>query len=93
MQGAADPVKGVDAVLYHKDTLAEGNENSDLSADYEVVTFLPRGTEEEQPLAPETLMANHFLDSGGTATGMSPEEFEQALKKSYAYWRNRMLIA
>ena len=38
--GAPDPLAAVFAVLYHRDTLAEGDENSDLSADYEVVTFL-----------------------------------------------------
>lgn len=87
-----DPLVAVDAVLYHKDVLAEGNENSDPSADYEVIAFLTKISLEEQPMPPETLMANHFLSDGGTATNMSPEKFEEALRKSYNFWKGKALI-
>lgn len=87
-----DPITAVDAVLYSRTTLQEGNECSDLSADYEVITLLAKIDQAEQPMPPETLMANHFLDDGGTATNMSPEEFETALKKSYEFWRGRALV-
>jgi hypothetical protein len=33
------------------------------------------GSSEPDPMPPETLMANHFHESGGTATGMSDSEF------------------
>ena len=87
----ADPVVAVDAVLYSRDTLAEGGENSDLSADYEVVTILVK-ISEDQPMPPETLMANHFLADGGTQTNMTAEEFESALRKSFNFWKNKALV-
>lgn len=93
VSGTPDKLAAVDVVLYHRDTLAEGDENSDLTADYEVVTFLTKISDEEQPMPPETLMANHFLDSGGTSTRMTDSEFTEALRKSYAFWRGRALIA
>lgn len=89
--GNPDPLVAVDVVLYHRDTLAEGNENSDLSADYEVVTFLTKISTEEQPMPPETLIANFFLDSGGTDTRMNDSEFVAALKRSHKFWRGRAL--
>lgn len=88
-----DALVAVDAVLYRKDVLAEGNENSDLTADYEVVTFLGKISDEDQPMSPETLMANYFLDSGGTATNMSDSEFVASLGRSYAFWRGRAIVA
>ncbi len=41
---------------------------------------------------PNTMMANHFHDDGGTQTGMSSEEFVRALRKSYFFWRDKALI-
>jgi hypothetical protein len=37
---------------------------------------------------PDTLMANHFQESGGTATRMTDSEFVEALRKSRAYWNH-----
>lgn len=82
----------VDVVLYHKDVLAESDEVIDT--DWSVITILGKlcGPEMEEPMPPETLMANHFQDSGGTATGMTPEQFQEALRKSYFYWRDKAPI-
>lgn len=88
----AAPVLAVSAILYSREALLENNEGSDLSADWEVVAFQARLSEGEQPMPPETLMANHFQDEGGTATGMSPAEFEAALKESYFFWRDKVLL-
>lgn len=86
------PLRAVDAVLYHKSVLAENNENSDPTANWEVIAILTKISEEDQPLPPETLMANHFQTSGGTATNMSPEQFEKAMKKSYLFWKDRAIL-
>jgi hypothetical protein len=82
----------VDVVLYHRDVLAEGGDivTTEWSAIAVLGKFCPEGVEE--PMTPDTLMANHFQDSGGTATGMSPEEFQEALRRSYFYWRDKAFL-
>lgn len=85
------PCKAVDIILYRKDVLAEGDENS-TDADWEVVSINGRLTLEEMPIHPDTLCANHFGLDGGTSTGMTPEEFEAALKKSVLFWKNKALL-
>jgi len=87
-----EPV-AVDIVLYHRDVLAEGGENSDMSADYEIIKVITKVITEDQPMPPETLMANNFLDSGGTATHMSDSEFVAALRKSYFFWRDKATLS
>jgi Protein of unknown function (DUF3228) len=90
--GMPNELVSVDVVLYSRETLAEGGENSDMTADYEVITFLTKISDKDQPMPPETLMANHFLDSGGTSTNMGDFEFVKALRESYEFWRGRALI-
>lgn len=86
------PCVAVDVVLYRKDVLAEDGNNS-TACEWEIVSINGRITEEEQPIHPNTLIANHFGLSGGTQTGMSAEEFEAALRVSVAYWKNRAILA
>jgi hypothetical protein len=78
----------VDIVLYRKDVLAENNENS-TDADWEIVSINARPTNEEMPMSPSTLMANHFQVSGGTATKMTNDEFVAELERCFRYWRNK----
>jgi len=35
-------------------------------------------------------MANHFGDDGGSATGMTAEEFVEQLRISRAYWMDKV---
>jgi hypothetical protein len=86
------PLTSVDVVLYHHDVLAEGNEGSDPEADYEIIAFLPKISPGDQPMPPETLMSNHFLASGGTATGMTSQAFEAALRESFNFWKDKALL-
>lgn len=86
------PAKRVDVVLYRHDVLAETNEQSS-DAEWEIISVNGLPTEDEAPVSPGTLMANHFQISGGTATGMTPELFEAALRKSFLYWRDKGKIA
>ena len=90
--GTPLPALSVDVVLYSTKVLAEDGEDYDHSADYEVVTILAKPCIGEQPMPPETLMANHFKISGGTATNMNPEEFEKALKESFLFWKDKALL-
>ncbi|MGO8746391.1 MAG: DUF3228 family protein [Thermoguttaceae bacterium] len=91
-EGGKSPAKRVDVVLYRHDVLAENDEQSS-DADWEIISVNGLPTEEEAPMSPGTLMANHFQISGGTATGMNPEQFEAALKESFLYWRDKATVA
>jgi hypothetical protein len=82
----------VDVVLYRKDVLDENNEAT-TDCEWEIVSINGRLTVEDQPIHPNTLIANHFGLDGGTLTGMSPEEFEAALKVSVLYWKNKATLA
>lgn len=86
------PAVAVDIVLYRHDVLAENDEHSG-DADWEIVSINGRPSEEEMPMMPGTLMANHFQISGGTATHMDDAQFVAALKKSFLYWRDKSLCA
>ena len=83
------PANYIKAVLYRSDVLEEDNDRSSDS-EWELVTLLVQ-VDEFEPMATATLMANHFKADGGTATNMSPADFEQALRISYNYWKNRSL--
>lgn len=88
--GQKQPAVAVEAILYHHTVLLEGDEQS-CDADWEVIAIIARMTKEPSPMDPETLMANHFQISGGTATHMSDADFVAALKESFLYWRNKAL--
>jgi len=89
--GRKSPAVGVDVVLYRHDVLMEGGEAS-TDAEWEVISVNARITEEDQPIQPNTLIANHFQLDGGTATKMSPEEFEAALRESVLYWQDKAML-
>jgi len=94
---AKQPAVGVDIVLYRKDVLDEdGDWKNDFrmligceDGEWAVISVNARPTEEEMPIEPGALMANHFHFSGGTATGMTAEEFVAGLGKSLRYWRDK----
>jgi hypothetical protein len=84
--------KAVDVILYHHDVLVETNEQS-CDNDWEIISVNARTTLSSQPINPMTLMHNHFGSDGGTDTHMSPEQFEDALRKSFKYWKGRAFLA
>ena len=86
------PCVAVDVVLYSREVLAEGDEER-TGEDWDIISVNGRLTEGEMPIHPDTLMANHFELDGGTATGMSPEEFEAALRESKLFWKNKAMLA
>ena len=80
----------VTAILYRADVLDEdGDRSSDK--EWELVALLAHPTVMPEPMNVGTLMANHFKADGGTATNMTPEEFEAALRESYNFWKNHTL--
>jgi len=90
-KGQKIPAKSVDVVLYRNDVLAENKENT-TDAEWEIVSINASPEEGELPIMPDTLIANHFQLSGGTATNMSDSEFVEALKKSVLYWKDKALV-
>jgi hypothetical protein len=85
------PAKSVDVVIYSKAVLAENNEHSTV-ADWEIVSINASPEVDGTPIIPETLIANHFGLSGGSATNMTPEQFEKALKISVLYWKDKAMV-
>lgn len=90
--GEVPPAKYVDAVLYHRDVMIEDGETVPEGVDYEVVALLAKDVEGDEPMDPDTLIANHFGFDGGTSTKMNPEQFEAKLRESVNYWKNRALL-
>lgn len=93
-KGNKMPARMVDVVLYSKDVLADNSENS-TSADWEIVSINASPEERwrgELPIQPDTLIANHFQLSGGTATNMTDSEFVAALKTSVLYWKDKAMV-
>ncbi len=93
-EAAKQPAVAVDIVMYASTVLAEdgGNELPAEPGNWEVVSVNPRLCVEDEPIKPSTLMANHFQDDGGTATGMSDSEFVEALRVSRAYWNDKVSL-
>lgn len=77
-------------VLYRRDVLNLTGERSS-EADWEVIEHLTSALNTPEPMHPNTMLANHFRLSGGTPTGMTPEQFEAALKESVLFWKNRAI--
>jgi hypothetical protein len=95
--GAAKmPAKNVDIVLYRHDVLVEGDEAS-ADSEWEIISINASPWEmkegESEPMHPETLMRNYFIEAGGTEMkGVTPEQFVELLRKSREYWRNKMTM-
>jgi len=85
----------VEIVLYRSDVLAEGGDNSLESSteNWEIISVNASPTEGEMPIAPMTLMHNHFGSDGGTATNMTDAEFVQALRDGFKFWADKALCA
>lgn len=84
------PARHVEIVLYRRDVLEE-DPNYTASADWEVISINASPDNCSVPVPPTALIANHFGMSGGTATGYSPAEFEQALKESVMFWHDKAM--
>ena len=91
---AKEPAVGVDIILYASTVLAEDGDN-DLPAEdgnWEIISINARLCEDEEPIRPDTLIANHLHESGGTETHMTDSDFVEALRKSRAYWNGKIQL-
>jgi len=84
------PAAKVDVVLYRDDVLAE--DGDDTGHLWNIISVNAYPTDEEAPIHPDVLIANHFHLSGGTKTNMTPEAFEAQLKVSVMYWKNKAMV-
>jgi hypothetical protein len=91
--GEKVPAKTVWIVLYAHHVLTEKNEN-ESDDDFEIVSVntSPSVDEKPAPMPPETLVANHFELSGGTATKMTDSEFVASLRESVIYWKDKVQV-
>ena len=81
----------VQIVCYSHNVLNEDGD-AETDADWEIVSLNGYPTEEIAPIDPMTLMHNHFGSDGGTATNMSSKEFEDQMKESFSYWRDKGML-
>ena len=81
-------------ILYRGDLLAEGKENvlPGVETSWEIVMINASPIDRPLTMPPMTLLANHFEDSGGTATNLAAMLFEQKLRESYYDWRDKCLV-
>lgn len=99
LSNGLDDAKYVSVVLYRFDVLKEDDDNTILEVndgievypEWEIITIL-QSTYSDTPMDPNTLMYNHFKQNGGTDTKMSSEKFEQELKKSFLFWKDKALV-
>ena len=89
-RGEKLPAQHVEIIIYREDVLRE-TEGYEPAAEWEIISINASPEEHYVPMAPMTLMYNHFEMSGGTATNMSSEEFETALRESLEYWKDKAL--
>ena len=87
------PAKEAFMVLYSSTVLAEDGEN-ELPAEegnWEMISLNSSPVVGEMPINPMVLMHNHFGSDGGTATGLSAEEFEAQMRQSFLFWRDKAM--
>lgn len=85
------PVKAVDLILYRRDVLEESG-NVEHDGEWEIVKVNIKVVTGEQPMPPETLIANFYQLSGGTDTQMSNDQFVEALKVSVNFWKDKAYL-
>mgnify|MGYP003951976679 CR=1 FL=1 len=93
--GEKMPARQVDVVLYSSIVLAEDGDNflPPEVGNWEIVSVNASPVEGDIPIHPDTLIANHYLLDGGTATGMTPEQFEETLKAAVLFWQDKAMAA
>ena len=87
------PAKSVEIVVYESYLLAEDGDNSlpVHPENYEIISINASPEAGPTPIAPETLIHNHFGSDGGTDTMMTAAEFECALRESFNYWKDKAM--
>jgi hypothetical protein len=91
--GTKSPAVSAFLVLYRSDVLAEDGSNTlpPTTENWEIVSLNAAPVPGDMPIDPWVLMHNHFGSDGGTATNMTPEQFEAALRTSFTYWKDKVM--
>ena len=91
VNGRKTPAVKVEIVLYASSVLAEEKDNTLPPEDgnWEIISINASPCSGEMPINPIVLMHNHFGSDGGTATGLSNDEFVTMLEESFNYWKNK----
>ena len=90
------PAKSVTIILYSSKLLAEDGfpHAGSGESNWEIISINASPcVSGHEPMQPDTIMANHFGESGGTDTEMTPEEFIKSLAESRAFWKNKAMCA
>ena len=92
--GGKLPAKSVDIVLYASSVLAEdgSNELKPEHGNWEIISVNGNPFDGEMPIAPMTLMHNHFGSDGGTDTNLTDGEFVEMLRQSFEFWKDKAMI-
>ena len=88
-EAAKQPAVAVDIIVFPSAVLAENGDNTlePVEGNFEIVSMTARMCEGPEPMHPNAFMANHFEETGGTATGLSDEEFVAQLRIAREFWR------
>lgn len=81
--------KYVEIVLYSRDVLKETKDNTDETADWEIISINARITEEPEPPTPMAMARNFLQLTGGTKATYTAEEFAKAI----VYWSSRVFVS
>ncbi len=90
------PAEYVEVILYHSDVLLETSSAEEMAycegyPSWVIISINGSPTKEAVPVEPITMMYNHFKMDGGTDTQMTAQQFEEALKHSFMWWRDKAL--
>jgi hypothetical protein len=89
-RGDKVPAQYVEIIIYRDDVLRE-TPGYEPASEWEIISINASPEPYHVPIPPQTLMCNHFEMDGGTATKMTAEEFEAALRKSLEYWHDKAM--
>jgi hypothetical protein len=86
--GPKAPALCVDIVLYSRSILAEDNDVSDPTADYEIISINARTTLKPEPMDPMTMARNFLHLEGGTQGSFTAKEFAESI----LFWSNHCSV-
>jgi len=89
-EGKKLPAKHVEIIIYAYDVLRVDNEQS-TDATWEIISINASPYEGGDPITPGALMRNFFNEPGGTPGDMTALEFVEQLRKSRAFWHNKVM--
>ena len=84
-----DAVDLADVIIYSRELLGK---DASIEADYEIIVIRGMG-KEANPRELNTLLHDIFGMSGGTPTSGSAEEKLEMIRKSFLFWKDKVLVS